>query len=107
MSDLTPREAVEVRQCDRGAADRLAIGHPFTCFDCADELALAFARHRQAAEAAAYERAAEVCLEQQQVFLSPEYATRQPFSSFAERFACGRCAEEIRLLAPQGAGERG
>lgn len=41
---------VEVHQEDRGAAERLAIGQPFSCFDCADELAQAFARHRIAAE---------------------------------------------------------
>lgn len=29
-------------------------------------------------------------------FLSPEYAAGQPLSSFNERFACKRVAEEIR-----------
>lgn len=41
---------VEVTDEDRQAAERLALGQPFTCFDCADELAKAFARHRIAAE---------------------------------------------------------
>lgn len=40
---------VEVTDEDRQAAERLALGQPFTCFDCADELAKAFARHRIAA----------------------------------------------------------
>jgi hypothetical protein len=31
-------------------------------------------------------------------FLSPEYATGQPLSSFAERFACEQVAKEIRAL---------
>lgn len=41
---------VEVTDEDRREAERLAIGQPFSCFDCADELAQAFARHRIAAE---------------------------------------------------------
>lgn len=57
-------------------------------------------------EAAAYrrgqeemrERAEQACRDQQESFLSPEYATGQPLSSFNERFACGQCAEEIRAL---------
>ena len=44
------------------------------------------------------EAAAKICEEQQQIFASPQYATGQPFSSFGERFACGKCAEEIRQL---------
>lgn len=47
----------------------------------------------------AIEDAAKVCMDQQQVFLSPKYATGQPLSSFGERFACGTCAENIRALA--------
>ena len=31
-----------------------------------------------------------------QEFLSPEYATGQPLSSFAERFACDQVAKAIR-----------
>lgn len=49
-------------------------------------------------EAETLERAAVVCEGQQQVFLSPQYSTGQPLSSFGERFACGKCAEEIRAL---------
>lgn len=45
------------------------------------------------------ERAAQICEEQRQVFLSPQYATGQPFSSFAERLGCTRCAEAIRAEA--------
>ena len=39
----------DITQADRDAAERLAIGGRYTCFDCADELALAFARCREAA----------------------------------------------------------
>lgn len=46
----------------------------------------------------ALEAAAKACEDQQQVFLSTQYATGQPLSSFQERFACGRCAEAIRAL---------
>lgn len=45
---------------------------------------------------AATERAARVCEEKAKEFLSPEYASGQPMSSFAERFACGECATAIR-----------
>ncbi len=48
------------------------------------------------------EDAAKVCEDQQQVFLSPQYATGQPLSSFHERFACGQCAAAIRLLSQGG-----
>ena len=54
--------------------------------------ALADARERALGEAVA------ACREQQQVFLSPEYATGQPLASFQERFACGRCLQEIEAL---------
>ncbi|QZP07803.1 hypothetical protein [Caenibius sp. WL] len=37
--------------------------------------------------------------QQQQDFLSPEYATGQPLSSFQERFACGQIAEALRSNA--------
>jgi hypothetical protein len=51
----------------------------------------------------ALERAADACEEQAQVFLSTKYAVNQPLSSLSERFACGRCAEEIRdLKSPKG-----
>jgi hypothetical protein len=46
--------------------------------------------------AAILERAAQLCEEQARAFLSPDYATDQPLSSFAERFACGECAKAIR-----------
>lgn len=42
------------------------------------------------------ERCARVCEAAAEQFLSPEYATGQPLSSFAERFACDTCAEGIR-----------
>ena len=42
------------------------------------------------------ERAAKVCEDQSKAFLSPEYATGQPLSSFSERFACDLCASAIR-----------
>lgn len=67
----------------------------------ADRLEAAEARVREleAELAEAYERAASKCEELQQVFLSDEYAFGQPQSSFGERYACGRCAEEVRQLA--------
>jgi hypothetical protein len=50
----------------------------------------------------AIEDAAKACEDQQQAFLSPQYATGQPLSSFHERFACGQCAAAIRLLSQGG-----
>ena len=44
------------------------------------------------------EMAAAACERQSAVFGSTDYATGQPLSSFAERFACERCAEDIRAL---------
>lgn len=44
----------------------------------------------------AFEEAAKICEAQQLVFLSPKYSINQPTSSFAERFAAGVCAREIR-----------
>jgi hypothetical protein len=44
------------------------------------------------------EMAAKACERQSEVFGSTDYATGQPLSSFAERFACERCAEDIRAL---------
>lgn len=64
----------------------------------------------EAADAAGHVRgvreAAAVCKQQQTAFLSPEYATNQPLSSFNERFACGECEREIlALLAPAATDE--
>lgn len=49
-----------------------------------------------AAVQAERERCATICDTQKAAFLSPQYATNQPFSSFKERFACGVIAEQIR-----------
>ena len=51
---------------------------------------------RAAGIAEGREQAAVICDEQEQVFLSPEYATHQPLSSMMERFACKQCAAAIR-----------
>lgn len=42
------------------------------------------------------EACAKICEAEEQAFLSPEYATGQPMSSFEERFACRTCAAAIR-----------
>jgi len=48
---------------------------------------------------AAYEDAAKIAEAKAVEFLSPEYATGQPFSSFNERFACEQVASAIRSRA--------
>jgi hypothetical protein len=116
MSDLTPREAVEVRQCDREAAAELLGGAaPEGLLDGrVDTLSLVqiLARHRQAAEAAAYERAAvraEGGWNSHYVIQSSvtgEWAPGSPYDRGAVD-ACRNIATAIRLLATQGAGERG
>ena len=68
-----------------------------------DKAAEMVATALQEAADEALERAADACEEQAQVFLSTKYAVNQPFSSLSERFAYGRCAEEIRALkSPKG-----
>ena len=42
------------------------------------------------------EACAKVCEEQIKTFLSPQYKTGQPLSSFGERHAAASCAEAIR-----------
>lgn len=42
--------------------------------------------------------AAGECEKRREDFLSPEYATGQPLSSFSERFACNECASAVRQL---------
>jgi hypothetical protein len=56
------------------------------------------ARERVIAVTMMREAAAHACEEQARTFLSPEYATGQPLSSFNERFACKECADAIRAL---------
>jgi hypothetical protein len=46
------------------------------------------------------EAAAKSCMDQREVFLSHQYATDQPLSSFKERFACGECIDGIQSLDP-------
>ena len=46
----------------------------------------------------AREACARVAEAKAQDYLSPEYATGQPFSSHAERFACKQIAEAIRAM---------
>lgn len=56
------------------------------------------------------ERCAQVCEDQKQGFLSPQYASNQPLGSMLERFACDCCAAAIRDLpappAPESGDER-
>lgn len=56
-------------------------------------------------EADTIRRCSEVCDEQAAEFLSPEYATDQPLSSFSERFACGEVKKAILALLPKEVGE--
>jgi len=59
-------------------------------------IARALLAEREAATKAERERCANVCEEQKQGFLSPQYASNQPLGSMLERFACDECATAIR-----------
>lgn len=77
---------------------------------CSAELkARALAAESSLSEAvkAAYEDAAKIAEAKAVEFLSPEYATGQPFSSFNERFACKQVASAIRSRAAVLDSERG
>ncbi|HQR14190.1 MAG TPA: hypothetical protein PLZ37_06475 [Nitrospira sp.] len=56
----------------------------------------------ESAVAAAWEEAARIAEAKAVEFLSPEYATGQPFSSFNERFACEQVASAIRAAGGAG-----
>ncbi len=106
MKSPTPAELVE--QSHREAAARvyamLGFGPCQHILDgMEDDIGVVqeFARQRIAER----ERCARLCEEQQQVFLSPQYATGQPLSSIQERFACGRCAVEIRATPSPADGD--
>jgi hypothetical protein len=47
----------------------------------------------------AIEECAKVAEAQAQTFLSPQYASNQPFGSLCERFACEKVAKAIRAMA--------
>jgi len=55
---------------------------------------------RAEGKAEGLQEAADACEAQKVSFLSPEYATHQPLSSYSERFACGVCAAAILALIP-------
>jgi len=61
----------------------------------------------ESAVAAAYENAAKIAEAKALEFLSPEYATGQPLSSFNERFACGQVASAIRAAVSKKTAESG
>ena len=54
-----------------------------------------------AAVLAEREACAKVCEKQIKIFLSPQYATGQPLSSFRERHAVASCVEAIRARGEQ------
>jgi hypothetical protein len=56
---------------------------------------------------AAYENAAKIAEAKALEFLSPEYATGQPLSSFNERFACEQVASAIRAAVSKKTAESG
>lgn len=47
---------------------------------------------------AAFQEAIEAIWKEKEGFLSPQYATNQPVSSIAERFACNQCIEALQRL---------
>lgn len=58
--------------------------------------AITFAKVIAEATARERERCIAAIEAQKAIFMSPEYATGQPLSTFQERFACDQCIEAIR-----------
>lgn len=85
------------REANEAAMTEVVLCDDPDCRVCRDTTAI-IAQAKAKWQAEAYEMAAKICEQQRQDFLSPEYATGQPLSSFQERFACGQCAEAIRTL---------
>mgnify|MGYP000258194023 CR=1 FL=1 len=57
------------------------------------------AREKEITRLATIEECARVAEAQAQEFLSPQYASNQPFGSTCERFACEEVAKAIRALS--------
>lgn len=94
---VTAPTAEALEQCARAAIAIIEKHLEYRDTNRATTVMLAFAASEVAAGVAAErERAAQICEQQAIDFLSPEYATGQPLSSFGERFACGQCAAAIR-----------
>lgn len=87
--------------CDCGDALTDDRAYPSDTYPCRHDFRLS----ADAAIQVVVERCAQVCHEKAEMFRSPEYATNQPLSSVAERFACDQCAAEIRALARKEGGE--
>jgi hypothetical protein len=88
-----PHAEIKVTDADRAYDWRRAWQH---CNGEIDALIQAFAAHAEAARIEEREACALVADENARTFLSPEYATNQPLSSFQERFACKQIAIGIR-----------
>lgn len=101
MTEHTPEQLALARKCaaqywqtgeesDESAARRILSG------EWDDQ---AYVQAALAAIVETTERTVRMVEQQQQVFLSPEYATGQPMSSHQERFACGQIADALRTYA--------
>jgi hypothetical protein len=72
----------------RESATRIVKSYSLDMDVMAGAIGAALLAEREKATQAERERCQQVCRQVEQDFLSPEYATPQPASSFAERFAC-------------------
>lgn len=94
LARVTREDAIEWMECAMRNFRHLSISE-----DDIEDVRLELERFRRAAIVETTERAVRVVEQQQQDFLSPEYATGQPLSSFQERFACGQIADALRTYA--------
>ena len=102
------REVVEARSLHRHQRDKRR--HAHTARNKAIdgfEYWRARALIAESAVAAAWEEAAKIAEAKALEFLSPEYATGQPLSSFNERFACEQVASAIRAAVSKKTAESG
>lgn len=111
-----PESAAEIERLRRDMhlmgleRDRIARNRDMWKGQCerqADQLRQRSALTAESAVAAAYENAAKIAEAKALEFLSPEYATGQPLSSFNERFACEQVASAIRAAVSKKTAESG
>jgi len=96
---MTQDEIIEMaRQAHRKLVTEIYVGHMKQLDPWTIELLKIFAKLVAAKER---EACAKVCEKQIKIFLSPQYATGQPLSSFRERHAVASCVEAIRARGEQ------
>jgi hypothetical protein len=95
MTDLRELVARGIAKHNPPTCDGPACSCAYEC-ERADDSWSAWLDEADAAISICRDHYARVAEAKAVAFLSPEYATGQPMSSFSERFACGQVASAIR-----------